>query len=115
VGQTSLRDKEVTQPHTPKYTDRRSTSGGQPEVAPPNEIQNLACAEQSDLSNAVANQRSGSIVSQILNTTNESRQLHALDLRLEPDREHKSSYSLSDYGEVAVKLVYKEGEKYGLS
>jgi hypothetical protein len=54
-------------------------------------------------------------VSQILNTTNESRQLHALDLRLEPDREHKSSYSLSDYGEVAVKLVYKEGEKYGLS
>jgi hypothetical protein len=58
-----LHDEEVTQPHTTKYTDRRSTGDGQPEVAPPNEIQNPACAEQSDLSNAVASQRSGSIVS----------------------------------------------------
>jgi hypothetical protein len=38
-----------------------------------------------------------------------------MDLCLEPDREHKSSYSLSDYGEVAVKPVHKEGGKYGLS
>jgi hypothetical protein len=97
------------------YADRRSTHDGQPEVAPPNEIQNPGRAEQNDPRNAAASQRSGPTVSQTLNTTTESRQSHAMDPCLEPDKEDKSSHGLSDYGEAAVKPVHKEGGKYGLS
>jgi hypothetical protein len=97
------------------YADRRSTGDNQLEVAPPkNEAQNPRRAEQSDLSNAAASQSSGFTVGQTLNTT-ELRQSHAMDPRLEPNREDKSSHGLSDYGEAAVKPLHKEGGKYGLS
>lgn len=93
------------------YADRRSAGDSQPEVAPPNEAQNPGRAEQNDLSSTGAGQRTRTTVSQTPNTTNESRQSHALD----PDMEDKSSQGLGDYGAAAVKPLHKEGGKYGLS